>query len=87
MHCFFVWFARVGRYIPVLMAMARIYWERENYPQVEKIFRQSAEFCSEHDVWCVLVVGAAPRMGRWAAAPGWCHTQALTRGVARPPGS
>lgn len=39
------------RYIPVLMAMARIYWERENYPQVEKIFRQSAEFCSEHDVW------------------------------------
>ena len=39
------------RYIPVLMAMARIYWDRENYPQVEKIFRQSAEFCSEHEVW------------------------------------
>jgi len=39
------------RYIPVLMAMARIYWERENYPQVEKLFRQSAEFCSEHDAW------------------------------------
>ena len=33
------------------MAMARIYWERENYAMVEKIFRQSAEFCSEHDVW------------------------------------
>ena len=35
------------------MAMARIYWERENYPQVEKIFRQSAEFLSEHQnpVW------------------------------------
>merc|ERR1719230_870082 len=38
-------------YIPVLMAMAKIYWDIENYPMVEKIFRQSAEFCSEHDVW------------------------------------
>ena len=49
------------RYIPVLMAMARIYWERENYPQVEKIFRQSAEFCSEHDVWCVQPCAAPVR--------------------------
>jgi tetratricopeptide repeat protein 30 len=39
------------RYVPVLMAMARIYWDRENYPAVEKLFRQSAEFCSEHEVW------------------------------------
>ncbi|CAM9370910.1 unnamed protein product [Chrysoparadoxa australica] len=39
------------RYIPVLMAMARVYWDRENYPMVEKLFRQSAEFCSEHDTW------------------------------------
>merc|ERR1711998_64326 len=39
------------RYIPVLMAMARIYWDRENYPMVERLFRQSAEFCSEHEVW------------------------------------
>merc|ERR1719409_2522511 len=38
-------------YIPVLMAMAKIYWEIKNYAMVEKIFRQSAEFCSEHDVW------------------------------------
>lgn len=38
-------------YIPVLMAMAKIYWDIENYPMVEKIFRQSAEFCSEHEVW------------------------------------
>eukprot|EP00953_Heterococcus_sp_UTEX-ZZ885_P031050 16341-Heterococcus_DN1.PRE.6 len=37
------------RYVPVLMAMARIYWDRENYPAVEKLFRQSAEFCSEHE--------------------------------------
>ncbi len=33
------------------MGMAKIYWDRENYPMVEKVFRQSAEFCSEHDVW------------------------------------
>jgi tetratricopeptide repeat protein 30 len=39
------------RYIPVLMAQARIYWDRENYPMVEKLFFQSAEFSSEHEVW------------------------------------
>jgi tetratricopeptide repeat protein 30 len=39
------------KYIPVLMAQAKIYWDIENYSRVEKIFKQSAEFCSEHDVW------------------------------------
>lgn len=39
------------KYVPALMGQARIYWDRGNYPQVEKIFRQSAEFASEHDVW------------------------------------
>lgn len=43
--------AALERYIPVLMAMARIYWDRENYPVVEKLFRQAAEFCSDHDTW------------------------------------
>ena len=38
-------------YIPVLMAQARIYWDLADYQQVEKIFRKSVEFCSEHDVW------------------------------------
>merc|ERR1719281_1745413 len=33
------------------MAMAHIFWELEQYSQVERVFRQSAEFCSEHDVW------------------------------------
>eukprot|EP00967_Tisochrysis_lutea_P012502 scaffold14039_cov37-Tisochrysis_lutea.AAC.2 len=33
------------------MAQAKIYWDRENFPMVEKIFRQSAEFCSEHETW------------------------------------
>ena len=42
---------KLDTFIPVLMSMAKIYWERENYPMVEKIFRQSADFCSEHEVW------------------------------------
>lgn len=39
------------RYVPVLMAQAKIYWELGNYTQVEKIFRKSVEFCNEHDIW------------------------------------
>lgn len=41
----------VEKYIPVLMGQAKIYWDMENYSQVEKIFRQSLEFCSGDDVW------------------------------------
>lgn len=39
------------KYIPVLMVQAKMHWDTGNYSQVEKIFRQSAEFCSEHDTW------------------------------------
>ncbi|KAJ7386216.1 Tetratricopeptide repeat protein 30A [Desmophyllum pertusum] len=39
------------RYIPVLMSQAKIYWDLDNYAQVEKIFRKSVEFCNEHEVW------------------------------------
>eukprot|EP00090_Calanus_glacialis_P007636 TRINITY_DN16078_c0_g1_i1.p1 TRINITY_DN16078_c0_g1~~TRINITY_DN16078_c0_g1_i1.p1 ORF type:complete len:651 (-),score=100.98 TRINITY_DN16078_c0_g1_i1:140-2092(-) len=41
----------LARYIPVLMAQAKIYWDLDQYAQVEKIFRKSVEFCSESDVW------------------------------------
>ena len=41
----------ISRYIPVLMQQAKIYWDMENYQQVEKIFRKSVEFCNEHDIW------------------------------------
>ena len=41
----------ICRYIPVLMQQAKIYWDLENYQQVEKIFRKSVEFCNEHDAW------------------------------------
>eukprot|EP00727_Mastigamoeba_balamuthi_P001461 m51a1_g11311 putative tetratricopeptide repeat protein 30a-like (630) ;mRNA; f:91431-94054 len=39
------------RYIPVLMAQAKLYWDVKNYAAVERIFRQAMEFCSEHKVW------------------------------------
>ncbi|KAK2505189.1 hypothetical protein MC885_001080 [Smutsia gigantea] len=39
------------KYIPVLMAQAKIYWNLGNYPMVEKILRKSVEFCNDHDVW------------------------------------
>ncbi|XP_046913466.1 tetratricopeptide repeat domain 30 isoform X2 [Dermatophagoides farinae] len=38
-------------YLPVLMAQAKIYWDIECYSQVEKVFRKSAEFCNELDLW------------------------------------
>ena len=41
----------LDQYIPVLMMQARVYWDKGNYNMVEKIFRQSAEFCSEHETW------------------------------------
>ena len=33
------------------MAQAKIYWNLGNYTQVEKLFRKSVEFSSEHDAW------------------------------------
>lgn len=33
------------------MQQAKIYWDMENYSQVEKIFRKSVEFCNEQDAW------------------------------------
>lgn len=43
--------ASTQRYIPVLMGQAKIYWDMEHYAMVERIFKRSAEFCSEHDAW------------------------------------
>ena len=33
------------------MAQASIYWDLKNYAPIEKLFRKSYEFCSDHDVW------------------------------------
>ena len=61
------------RYIPVLMGMARIYWDREHYSQVERILRQAAEFASEHDTWKLNMAvsrGPATRRSERAHRPG-----------------
>lgn len=39
------------RYIVVLMAQAKIYWSRENFLMVEKIFHKSVEVCTDDDTW------------------------------------
>ncbi|KAM8845609.1 intraflagellar transport protein 70A isoform 2-T2 [Spinachia spinachia] len=39
------------KYIVVLMAQAKIYWNRENFQMVEKIFRKSVEVCNDDDTW------------------------------------
>ena len=57
------------RYIPVLMSQARIYWDLEHYPMVERIFRQSAEFCSEHEVWVLNVAHVFFLQARPAPTP------------------
>eukprot|EP00966_Prymnesium_polylepis_P014804 342332-Prymnesium_polylepis.3 len=54
------------------------YWDMEHYPMVEKIFRQSAEFCSEHEVWVlnvahVFFLQAPAILGRWHAILGMWH--------------
>ncbi|VDK87520.1 unnamed protein product [Litomosoides sigmodontis] len=41
----------MAKYMPVLMSQAKIYWDMNDYTQVEKIFRKSVEFCSENDIW------------------------------------
>ncbi|XP_068193471.1 intraflagellar transport protein 70A isoform X2 [Antennarius striatus] len=39
------------KFIAVLMAQAKIYWTRENFPVVEKLFHKSVELCSDDDTW------------------------------------
>jgi len=41
----------LAKYVPVLMGQAKIFWDLENYGQVEKIFRNSAEYCSDDEAW------------------------------------
>jgi len=33
------------------MQQTKIYWDRDNFIQVEKIFRKSVEFCNDQDMW------------------------------------
>ena len=43
----------IGQYIPVLMAQAKLFWEKENYSAIEKLLRQSADCCGDNEVWSV----------------------------------
>ncbi|KAI5061927.1 hypothetical protein GOP47_0022466 [Adiantum capillus-veneris] len=41
----------LDNYVPVIMAMAKIFWDKGNYTQVDRIFQQSTDLCSEHPIW------------------------------------
>jgi tetratricopeptide repeat protein 30 len=38
-------------YIPILMAQAHIHWQLGHFSDVLRIFNQSKEFASEHEIW------------------------------------
>ncbi|CAI5440263.1 unnamed protein product [Caenorhabditis angaria] len=42
---------RLEYYLPTLMAHAKVYWEKRNYSAVERLFRNSVDYCREHDTW------------------------------------
>ena len=39
------------RYIPVLMAHAKIFWNKEDYVKVEQLLKASQDYCSINDTW------------------------------------
>jgi tetratricopeptide repeat protein 30 len=43
--------AALEAYVPVLLGIARLYWDYENYIAVERVLRQASEFAAEHDAW------------------------------------
>eukprot|EP00055_Hartaetosiga_balthica_P002876 m.5609 g.5609 ORF g.5609 m.5609 type:complete len:648 (-) comp2437_c0_seq1:427-2370(-) len=61
----------LDRYIPVLMAQARIYWDIRHFEQVEKIFRKSIEFCNDHDTWRLNVAHVLYIQGKYEEAVGF----------------
>jgi len=62
------------KYIPVVMAQAKIYWNMQNYDQVEKILKQSAEFCGDHDVWKTNVAHVLFMQEKYAASVSYYET-------------
>ena len=43
--------ATIDAYLPIVMSQCRIYWERGNYEQVERLLRLNADFVSEADAF------------------------------------
>ncbi|CEF66746.1 Tetratricopeptide repeat protein 30B [Strongyloides ratti] len=40
-----------NKFIPVLMSQAKIFWDKEEYTKVEKLFRRSVEFVGDDDTF------------------------------------
>ena len=59
---------KVDEYIPVLMSMAKIYWDRDNYSKVEKILKQNYEFCVDHQTWQLNVAHVLYIQGKYQEA-------------------
>jgi hypothetical protein len=59
------------------MAMGSVFWEKDAYSSVERLFRQSAEFCSEHDTW-KLNVAHTFFMQVWGGAGSMCGRQSAS---------
>ena len=43
--------ATIDAYLPILMSQCKIYWDRGNYEQVERLLKLNAEFVSESDTF------------------------------------
>jgi len=43
------------QYLPVLMAQAKIYWDKSDFDTVEQLFRKTVEFMSDQDSWRINV--------------------------------
>eukprot|EP00736_Rhodelphis_marinus_P009329 Rmarinus@m.30146 len=41
----------MDKYLPILMSMVKIYWDRGVWSMVERLLVRSADFCGDNDVW------------------------------------
>ena len=73
-------------YLPVLMQQAKIFWDRKNYPQVEKIFRKSVEFLNDNETWKVNVAHVLfMQEGKYSDAKGFYESLIKTVQARREP--
>ncbi|XP_034046694.1 tetratricopeptide repeat protein 30A isoform X2 [Thalassophryne amazonica] len=59
------------KYLAVLMAEAKIDWNRENYQKVEKFFHDSKDICNNHDTWKLNVAHVLFMQNKYAVAIGY----------------
>jgi len=55
-------------YLPVLMAMARIHWEKKDYKAVERLLRESADFCHDGKACATNLAHAYYMQGKYLEA-------------------